>query len=93
MEEKFNINKYIDLKNKHISEKIQGDVESIRKSLEAIRDYLDKCGYAMPEPFYKYDPDKKETWKYLESLTGRLSNGDFRVKEVLNPEFIYGHLV
>jgi len=93
MEERFNIKRYMKLSDSLIHEKRFGDCDSVKFSLKEIRDYLDKCGFKMPQPFYKYDPEDKRTWKYLESQTNRLANGSFRVKQVLNPEFIYNHLV
>lgn len=40
-------------------------IGEIQEALQEVREYLDYCGYVMPKPKYKYDPDNIKTWRFL----------------------------
>lgn len=62
-----------------------------RESLIAVRNFLDKHGYKMPDPKYEYHPRNKSTWKY----TGGIIRYDQKTGEVngyqdiINTDFSY----
>ncbi len=68
-----------ELKNDHKNH------QSADHCLNLIRKYLDKCGFKMPKPKYKFVLGDVRTHKYLPSTTEKTIN--FKIKEILNPLF------
>ncbi len=83
----FSMETYIALRKAHIE-------EPSNDTLKAVRDYLDSNGYFFPRPYYLYKDDepKRESWRFLDGIYSyNESTKSYRYREVLNPDFKYGH--
>lgn len=51
------------------------------QALADLREHLDSHGMKMPKPYYFYDPENRQTHRYIRSSTGKGC--------MLNPEYLY----
>jgi hypothetical protein len=63
----------------------QKNHQAAEHCLNLLRKYLDKCGFKMPKPKYRFILENVITHKYLPSETEKTVN--FKIKEILNPAF------
>lgn len=61
--------------------------QSIDHCLSSLREYLDKCGFRMKKPQYRFVLEDISTHKYLPSTTVTKKTVTYEVKEILNPLF------
>ena len=60
------------------------------KRIDKVRTYLDKCGYIMPKPLYKYKSNDIKTWKYIDGIVEECKfSKKIKYISVLNPSFGY----
>jgi hypothetical protein len=90
-EEKFNWNHYILLRNAHIASKDLSKAE-YESALDAVKSYLDKFGFKMPIPLYKFDIENTKTWYYLDNMVSGDRFTEFRVRPIINPHFMFRNL-
>ena len=72
--------RYLHLKHKRFHSK---------KTLEAIRKFLDCNNMKMPAPKWLYSEDDTTTWKYLDVIIS--DHGGYQMA-IPNPDFKYGNL-
>lgn len=91
----FDMDEYLRLKNEHIRiEKSKATNEKKKQALDRVRIYLDLHGKAMPKRKWYYDPADRTTVKFLDGIHTKCEHcGRGEYREVINPNFAYGHIM